>query len=109
VIIRLCRGFSGTIKGGFLNISPTWRVNLSSKVEKQVSQNRHMLQQIFNALAKVIHNPYGGPDIEALEGFDNRYRVRVNGRIRIIYRVIDQDRVIYLEDFGHRDEVYSRQ
>lgn len=67
-----------------------------------------MLRQILNALAKVSHNPYGGPDIEALEGFDDRYRVRINGSVRIIYRVIHNDRVVYLEDLGHRDEVYSK-
>ncbi len=68
-----------------------------------------MLRQILNAIAKVLSNPYGGPDVEALKGFDDLYRVRINGSVRIIYRVIPSNRVVYLEDFGHRDEVYSKQ
>lgn len=80
---------------------------MAPRVEKTILRNRKDLAPFLNALAKILSHPFHGPEIEPIRGRQDLYRVKVNGRLRLIYEVRRDEHTIYLMALGHRDEVYS--
>ena|GEM_PF-5120713 len=82
-----------------------WRVTYSSQVKKTLRKlDDH--SPFLNALAKILWHPFHGPDIRPLRGMENGFRVKVNGRERLVYQVLTERRTIHLLRYDHRDAIY---
>jgi len=90
-----------------MQASPLWRVEMAPKVKKYLLRHHKDLASFLNTLAKILQNPYRGVDTEPLRGENNWYRIKVNGRLRLVYEVWPEKRTIYLAILGHRDDIYS--
>lgn len=78
--------------------------------ERAVRQLRAIPQPaaltILRALAPLGDDPRrADADVKKLQGYDDRYRLRV-GDYRVIYEVIDNQLVILVVGVGHRREIY---
>lgn len=82
-----------------------WRFKASAKVRKRIYKDPQLFIPFLNAFVKIAINPLGGPEIKPIKGSKDLYRVKVNGRVRLIYEVVD-NRTVYLSKFGHRDGIY---
>ena len=67
---------------------------------------KKMQQRIVDAIEVLKINPFWGKDILKLRGnLAGRYRLRV-GEYRIVYRIIEEQRLVIVEAIGTRGEVY---
>jgi len=63
-------------------------------------------RRIDEAIETLRANPFWGKDILKLRGnLAGRYRLRV-GEYRIVYRIIEEQRLVIVEAIGTRGEVY---
>ena len=91
------------------------RVDFKKPAEKFL-KSRSRKEQV-QLLAKIYKLPYG-EHIRKMEGYNNRYRLRV-GNFRVIYEMYDDAadvtgdsgakviRVIFVVDIGNRGDVYK--
>jgi len=65
-----------------------------------------MRQRIVDAIEVLKFNSFWGKDILKLRGdLAGRYRLRV-GEYRVIYRILEEQRLVIVEAVGTRGEVY---
>lgn len=86
--------------------SSPWRVEVNNQVTKQMSRDPQLIERFCNALAKILSFPLGGMDTKPLQGQPGFFRCRVNGVLRLCYQVVENERLIYIHELGHRDDVY---
>jgi mRNA interferase RelE/StbE len=66
-----------------------------------------MQERVYRALQTLKTDPLQGSRIKKLRGeLKGRFRYRV-GEIRIIYKVVRQDKIIFVEAIGRRGQVYK--
>ena len=81
----------------------TYKIEFKKKALKFISgRTLKQRQRIFSEISKL---PLGG-DVTKMEGFKDRYRLRV-GDVRIIYDKMDEIFVILIVEAGHRGDVYK--
>jgi mRNA interferase RelE/StbE len=62
--------------------------------------------QIQKKMADLALSPFSAPQVKALKGEDDSYRLRV-GDYRVVYMVLQMKLVITVVRVAHRKEVYS--
>lgn len=85
-----------------------WRVDFGSAVDKELKRSPHLCRPFLKALHKLRRNPYRGDGIKRVRGCPDCWRIKVNGRLRLIYTIDAENRTLYLIRLGHRDALYSR-
>jgi mRNA interferase RelE/StbE len=81
-------------------------VAVSKKAQKRILlQSKKRRVQIYKAIYQL---PYG-TDIKRLQGYKNRYRIRI-GDIRILFDRVDTDDIlkIFVVDVDSRGDVYKK-
>ncbi len=83
-----------------------YKIILTKKSEKILDRikDEKLLKYIIKSLKKLEHSPYIG---KKLRGFDSLYRIRV-GKFRIIYKIDEKEKVIYIVLIDKRSRVYKR-
>lgn len=77
---------------------------MPDKISKFIAAlNTKMRAKLKKKLVDLKANPFKGQDIKKLTGFNDFYRLRM-GKIRIIYRVVNND--IEIVDIDYRGNIY---
>jgi mRNA interferase RelE/StbE len=63
-------------------------------------------ERIINVIHALTENPYSYPGIIKLTGFEDTYRIRV-GKYRLIFQVLDQKLLIFIQDIDSRGDIYK--
>jgi len=64
-----------------------------------------MRERVVKAIDALKDNPFGGKDIRKLRGeLTGLYRLRV-GNYRVVYRIVEEQRLVIVEAVGTRGEV----
>jgi len=80
-----------------------YRIKLKKKAEKFLdSRTQKERTQLLSAINKLPK----GTDIHKMEGYSNRYRLRV-GNVRVIYDVFDDELIVLVLNAGNRGDVYK--
>ncbi|MCS3918051.1 type II toxin-antitoxin system RelE/ParE family toxin [Fervidibacter sacchari] len=84
-----------------------FEVILDPDAQKELERiPKRMRQRIVDAIEVLKFNPFWGKDILKLRGdLAGRYRLRV-GEYRVIYRILEEQRLVIVEAVGTRGEVY---
>ncbi len=89
---------------------PTYKIKVHKQVKKFIlSLNPDWQIHFRNKLEDLRYDPIRHPklDINPMKGFgESVYRLRV-GQYRLIYRVYEQELIIYLMTAGSRGDVYK--
>jgi mRNA interferase RelE/StbE len=89
---------------------PTYKIKVHKQVKKFIlSLNPDWQTHFRNKLEDLRYDPIRHPklDIKPMKGFgESVYRLRV-GQYRLIYRVYEQELIIYLMTAGSRGDVYK--
>lgn len=84
----------------------TFEVIVRKKVIKKINQISPYRDKIIVALSSLESNAFPKQyDIRKLKGKDDTFRIRI-GNIRIIYKVLWNDRRIYVDDVDLRENIY---
>lgn len=85
-----------------------YRVELASAPRRFYAKaNRPLAMKLARCLEQLESDPRHHNNVKALRGpFAGRYRFRV-GDWRVIFRVDEKARVVYVLDIAHRSEVYE--
>ena len=67
-------------------------------------KDKKSVYRIHNAILSLKHNPYTG---KKLKGYDSLYRIRV-GKFRVIYKIDEEEKVVYVVLIDKRSRVYKR-
>jgi len=67
--------------------------------------NRNIQARLMPKIKALANNPRPHGAIK-LQGYENRYRIRV-GDYRVIYEIWDSVLVVVIAEVGHRSDVYS--
>ncbi len=83
-----------------------YKVALNKKSEKFLDKikNKEILVSLVKSLKNLSNNPYTG---KKLKGFDSLYRIRV-GKFRVIYKIDEEEKVVYVVLIDKRERVYKR-
>ena len=84
----------------------TFEVIVRKKVIKKINKISPYRDKIIVALSSLESNAFPKKyDIRKLKGKDDTFRIRI-GNIRIIYKVLWNDRRIYIDDVDLRENIY---
>jgi mRNA interferase RelE/StbE len=64
-------------------------------------------ERIINLIHALSENPYSFPGIIKLAGYEYTYRVRI-GKYRVIYQVLNEILLIFIQDIDSRGDVYKQ-
>ena len=83
-----------------------WQIKYRSSVEKDVDRLPAGVRSlVLRILAQLATNPF--PEgCKKLKGSASRFRLRVAGSYRIVYKVFQAERLIMIEFVGHRKDAY---
>jgi mRNA interferase RelE/StbE len=85
-----------------------YRLELSKSSKKFLDKsNRVTRERIINVIHALSENPYSYPGIIKLTGYEDTYRVRI-GKYRLIYQVLDESLLIFIQDIDSRGDVYKQ-
>jgi len=85
-----------------------YRLELSKSSKKFLEKSDRVTRiRIINAIHALSENPYSYPGIVKLTGYEDTYRVRV-GKYRIIYQVLNELLLIFIQDIDSRGDVYKQ-
>ncbi len=76
----------------------------SAQRDMKSIKDKNILYRIHKAILSLKHSPYIG---KKLRGFDSLYRIRI-GKFRIIYKIDEKEKVIYIVLIDKRSRVYKR-
>ena len=83
----------------------TYTLRISSRADRYLGRlDRRTQQRVVGRLHELELNPYHG-GTKQLRGFAGLRSTRV-GDLRIVYSVIEQDVVVFIERIGPRGQVY---
>jgi len=89
--------------------SMAYKIKISKKALKKWKKlekpKRDKIKDIIFSLSKVPY-PYKSFDVKKLKGIQNAYRIRV-GKIRILYKVFEHEKMVYIYDIDYRGKVYK--
>jgi mRNA interferase RelE/StbE len=85
-----------------------YRLELSKSSKKFLDKSdRITRERIINVIHALSENPYTYPGIIKLTGYEDTFRVRI-GKYRLIYQVIDESLLIFIQDINSRGDVYKQ-
>jgi mRNA interferase RelE/StbE len=85
-----------------------YRLELSKSSKKFLDiSDRITRERIINVIHALSENPYTYPGIIKLTGYEDTFRVRI-GKYRLIYQVIDESLLIFIQDIDSRGDVYKQ-
>ena len=65
-------------------------------------------RRINRAVEEIMRNPREGQHIKKLTGkYEGKYRYEVGG-LRIIYRILEDEKVVLIEAIGPRGDIYKQ-
>jgi mRNA interferase RelE/StbE len=83
-----------------------WEIRYRSSVEKDVDRLPTGVRSlVLRALSELAANPFPEGS-KKLKGSESRFRLRVAGSYRIVYKVFQVERLIKIEFVGHRKDAY---
>jgi len=84
-----------------------YQVGIADKVEKEIAKLPIKIQQqVVNALKNLAENPrLGAPLKWQLKGY---WSYRIGRAYRIVYRIDDEKKIIWINRVRHRRHVYIR-
>jgi len=86
----------------------TFKVRLSAQAHNYLKRaDRTIQKRIAAAIETICSSPASGPNIKKLRGVGQNYRYRL-GNIRIIYTVVNKERLIIINSIGPRGDVYKK-
>jgi mRNA interferase RelE/StbE len=99
------RGVFVALTGGRKS-SMDWEIRYRSSVEKDVERLPAGVRSlVLRTLAELSTDPF--PEgCKKLRGSESRFRLRVAGSYRIVYKVFQVERLIEIEFVGHRKDAY---
>ncbi|WP_066299349.1 type II toxin-antitoxin system RelE family toxin [Bacillus sp. FJAT-29937] len=85
-----------------------YKLEFSKQSKKFIEkQDQTTKKRIRNILLSLAENPYSHSDTIKLTGYVNVYRVRI-GKYRILYKIIDDRLIVYVDGIDSRGQVYKR-
>jgi len=83
-----------------------WEIRYRTSVEKDVDRLPVGVRSlVLQALAGLASNPFPEGS-KKLKGQESRFRLRVAGSYRVVYKVFLVERLIKVEFVGHRKDAY---
>jgi mRNA interferase RelE/StbE len=83
-----------------------WEIKYRTSVEKDVERLPVVVRSlVLRALAQLTSNPFPEGS-KKLKGQESRFRPRVAGSYRVVYKVLQVERLIKVEFVGHRKDAY---
>ncbi len=83
-----------------------WEIRYRSSVEKDVDRLPVGVRSfVLRALAQLVTDPFPEGS-KKLKGSESRFRLRVAGSYRIVYKVFQVEHLIKIEFVGHRKDAY---
>jgi mRNA interferase RelE/StbE len=79
-------------------------IKASAAKELEALPNKKIRKRLVERIRALAGDPRPA-GVEKLSGCDDRYRVR-QGVYRVVYRVSDEERLVYVVKVGHRKDVY---
>lgn len=76
----------------------------TKSLQKISSVYQEAILEKIEALAK---EPYSYPNVKALRGMENTYRLRVSD-YRVVYQINDGQLIILVIDIDHRGRIYKK-
>lgn len=85
-----------------------YRLELSKSSKKFLDKSdRITRERIINVIHALSENPYSYPGIIKLTEYEDTFRVRI-GKYRLIYQVLDELLLIFIQDIDSRGDVYKQ-
>ena len=83
-----------------------WEIKYRTSVEKDVDRLPVVVRSlVLRALAELATDPF--PEgCKKLKGPESRFRLRVAGSYRIVYKVFQVEHLVKIEFVGHRKDAY---
>lgn len=82
-------------------------ISISKKSQKFIEDLSKKEQiNIISKIDKLISDDYKSLDIKRLQGFNNLYRIKA-GDYRIVFRPIENKKIILIAIIGHHKEIYN--
>ncbi len=88
---------------------PVYQVLLSKQAEKFIKNlNKKQARGIIQDITDLKNHPFYTikHDIAKLKGRKNYYRIRV-GTLRVIYKILEEEKEIYVEKIDSRGKIYK--
>ena len=88
---------------------PVYQIFLSRQAEKLIkNQNKEQAKRIIQTVTDLKNHPFYTirHDTAKLKGRKDYYRIRV-GALRIIYKIFEEEKEIYIEKIDTRGKVYK--
>jgi mRNA interferase RelE/StbE len=83
-----------------------YQVKLSNKIIKQLDKIQFDLYlKIYEKLVSLSENPRPNGCLKLTNSFD--YKIRI-GSYRILYQIIDHDKIVEVFDVSHRKDAYKK-
>ena len=83
-----------------------WQIRYRSSVEKDVDRLPAAVRSlVLRILAELATDPFPERS-KKLKGSESRFRLRVAGSYRIVYKVFQVERLNKIEFVGHRKDAY---
>jgi mRNA interferase RelE/StbE len=79
-------------------------IKASAVKELEALPNKKIRKWLVERIRALAGDPRPA-GVEKLSGCDDRYRVQ-QGAYRVVYRVSDEERLVYVVKVGHRKDVY---
>jgi mRNA interferase RelE/StbE len=84
-----------------------YRLELSKSSKKFLDKSdRVTRERIINVIHALSENPYSYPGIVKLVGYEDNYRIRI-GKFRVIFQVVNEILLIFIQDIDSRGDVYK--
>jgi len=83
-----------------------YKIKILKSAQKDMKniKDKNFLYKIHNAIISLKHNPHTG---KKLKGYDSLYRIRV-GKFRIVYKIDEKEKIVYVVLIDKRSRVYKR-
>ena len=84
-----------------------YQLQLSKSSKKFLDKSDKVTRnRIINVIHALSENPYSYPGIIRLAGYEDTYRVRI-GKFRIIFQIVNEILLIFIQDIDSRGDVYK--
>ena len=84
-----------------------YRVEVNRRAERDLEGLIPRVRRRAYDLIRALSSEPRPPQCRKLSGSNNSYRLRVND-YRILYEVLDRERLVTVYEVGHRRDVYRR-
>jgi len=94
------------------DMASEWELEYSPQFQKRVDRikDKHVVKKIFEEAESLVDNPYRE---KLLQGKPRQYGIRSSrfgtryGEMRLLYKLIEEEKKIYVVYVGTREEIYD--